>query len=149
MDESRIRTLEQRLLSERERAVRAVRRLDETARASATDDGELSTWPLHLADEGTDAMEAEKALMLLGQEGRYLVDIDAALRRLYRDPDGFGVCEACGERIAFERLEIVPWALLCMACQTAAETGATPGVAAADARAAAADDGTAAPADER
>jgi len=42
-----------------------------------------------------------------------LAEIDAALDRLYRTPKQFGVCEATGQPIPFERLEIVPWARTC------------------------------------
>jgi DnaK suppressor protein len=108
---------EGRLLQERERAIKAVRQLDESARLALIEDGDLTTLPLHLADEGTDAMEQEKALLLLGQEGRQLVEIDSALRRLYGKQDEFGKCEMCGGEIAFERLDIVPWAMRCLSCQ--------------------------------
>lgn len=123
MKKSEREHLEKRLLKERERAQKAVRQLDETVRAGTTDDGELSTYPLHLADEGTDAIEQEKGLMLLSHEGRRLFEIDEALRRLYRDPDAFGVCESCGNNIAFERLDVVPWTRLCVDCQQRAEAG--------------------------
>jgi DnaK suppressor protein len=123
MKDSQRAHLEQRLLKERERAQKALRQLDETARAGTADDGELSTYPLHLADEGTDTIEQEKGLMLLSQEGRRLAEIDDALRRLYREPESFGRCEACGGDITFERLDVVPWTRLCVDCQERAETG--------------------------
>ena len=37
-----------------------------------------------MADQGTDAMEREKAFLFASQEGRFLWHIDEALRRLYR-----------------------------------------------------------------
>jgi DnaK suppressor protein len=116
--------LENRLQQERERALKALRSLEEMARAGSGDDGELSSYPLHLADEGTDAIEQEKGLLLMSQEGRRLAEIDDALRRLYRDPDNFGTCEVCGGTIRFERLDLVPWARLCRDCQERAERGA-------------------------
>jgi DnaK suppressor protein len=39
------------------------------------------------------------------------------------DEGGFGRCQSCGESIAEERLQAVPWALLCMRCQSADERG--------------------------
>ena len=83
----------------------------------------LTSYPLHLADHGTDAIEKEKELLLLSTEGRRLYEIDAALRRLYRDPERFGVCERCGRKIDFERLAIVPWARHCVECKTLEENG--------------------------
>jgi RNA polymerase-binding transcription factor DksA len=38
--------------------------------------------------------------------------IDAALKRLHRNPEQFGICEDTGEDVPFERLDAVPWAHL-------------------------------------
>lgn len=43
--------------------------------------------------------------------------IERALVRLDADPDDFGLCEACDEDIAPRRLEVMPWARFCIACQ--------------------------------
>jgi RNA polymerase-binding transcription factor DksA len=120
MDSRRRNDIEKRLLRERSRVLRTFERLDLDAR-SATDDGDLTSYPLHLADEGTDAMEKEKDLALLSSEGRMLYEIDDALRRLYRDPERFGECERCGRAIEAERLELVPWARLCVTHKGAEE----------------------------
>jgi DnaK suppressor protein len=124
MTKSQREHLETRLQKERERALKALRQLEDSARAGVADDGELSTYPLHLADEGTDAIEQEKGLLLLSQEGRRLAEIDDALRKVYRTPERFGRCEVCDDEIQFERLDIVPWAKLCRTCQERAEVGA-------------------------
>ncbi len=110
--------LEQRLLRERERAMKAFRQLDERTKVSAgEDDGSLTRYPLHLADEGTDTIEREKDFLLLSKEGRLVYWIDDALRMLYKRPDEYGQCIECGDHIAFERLDIIPWAQLCLDCQ--------------------------------
>ena len=45
------------------------------------------------------------------------------LRALDRLQDGdLGACEECGEPIAAARLDALPWATLCLDCQTAAES---------------------------
>ena len=41
--------------------------------------------------------------------------IDAALSRM--DSKTYGVCEDCGEAISPRRLEAIPWADRCIACQ--------------------------------
>lgn len=114
--------LEQRLLRERERAVRVYQRLDERARTAAGDDGGVTLYPLHMADEGTDTMEQEKDFLLLSQEGRLVYAIDSALRTLYRQPEHYGRCVECGDSIALERLDLIPWAHLCLDCQTSEES---------------------------
>lgn len=53
---------------------------------------------------------------------RKLVQIEDALRRLAEDPEAFGECEGCNEPIPPRRLELMPFARLCAACQGAAET---------------------------
>lgn len=46
-----------------------------------------------------------------------LRDIELALRRMAEHPDDFGLCEDCGEDIPARRLELMPWARLCIECQ--------------------------------
>ena len=71
----------------------------------------------HMADQGTDAMEREKAFLFASQEGRFLWHIDQALRRLYKSPETFGKCHQCGDEIAFERLDALPHARYCIKCK--------------------------------
>ncbi|HEX7118432.1 MAG TPA: TraR/DksA C4-type zinc finger protein [Longimicrobiales bacterium] len=114
--------LEKRLLRERERALRALAQFDERSKVSQQEeDGDLTTYPLHLADEGTDTMEQEKEFLLASKEGRMVYWIDDALRTLYKEPERFGICAECEAPIAFERLDIVPWTRLCVDCQRAEE----------------------------
>lgn len=115
--------LEQRLLQERDRASRALERLDEAATIATEEDGDLSSYSQHLADSGTDTMEQEKSLMLLGKEGARLIEIDEALQRIYKAPERYGHCDECGAEITFERLDVVPWARHCLECQTRLESG--------------------------
>jgi RNA polymerase-binding transcription factor len=116
MSKSELEYLEKRLLKERERALKALRALDDSV-SPTSGDGDLTTYPLHLADEGTDTMEQEQSFLLLSKEGRLLIDIDEALRTVYKEPERFGKCIHCGSAIAFERLDLVPWARLCVDCQ--------------------------------
>ena len=51
------------------------------------------------------------------QRAGQLAAINAALARLERDPEGFGVCEVCDEDIPTRRLELLPWVVRCTACQ--------------------------------
>lgn len=118
MKKKELSHLEQRLLHERERALKALSRLDERVSNSADEgDGDLTTYPFHLADEGTDTMEREKDFLLLSKEGRLVYWIDDALRTLYKSPKAYGRCTDCGQEISLERLDLVPWASLCVDCQ--------------------------------
>lgn len=116
------RRVEERLREERQRAIELLDGFDATREKSLQEDmGELSVYRFHPADLGTEMMEKEKQFLLASSEGRHLYEIDDALRRLYRDPEGFGSCGRCGKSIAMERLEVVPEATLCAECQRVVE----------------------------
>ena len=53
--------------------------LDTTIKDSS---GDLSGYSYHMADQGTDAEEREKAFLLASKSGRLLYHIDEALRRI-------------------------------------------------------------------
>lgn len=115
MDEKRRESLEQRLLQERREALEALNEFDDRARnAPGEEDGDLTNYPLHMADEGTDTMQQEKEFLLASKEGRRLYAIDEALRRIYKRPDEVGQCVECGREIADERLELIPWTTTCV-----------------------------------
>lgn len=107
--------LEKRLRDERERALRSLNRSVETSAGATEEDraGDLTSMPFHQADLGTDTMQEELDASNATRISRELAEIDAALERLYRDPQRFGVCEQTGEPIPFERLDIIPWARTC------------------------------------
>ena len=83
--------MEKRLLEERARALRSLGLFDEMAKADReSGDSDLAVYTDHMADQGTEAMEREKAALFATKEGRYLYRLEEALRRLYNDPKGFG-----------------------------------------------------------
>jgi len=117
--------LQQRLLRERDRALRSLGQYDELAKESAEqNDSDSYSYSDHMADLGTDAMEREKMMLFASKEGRYLYRIEEALRRLYKDPDKFGTCHGCGNLIDFDRLDTLPHARYCMDCKKKEEDAA-------------------------
>jgi len=62
---------------------------------------------------GTDKIDVELEASNETRMSRELEEIDAALERLYRTPERFGICEETGQPIPFERLDIIPWARTC------------------------------------
>jgi RNA polymerase-binding transcription factor len=48
-----------------------------------------------------------------------LRDVERALAKL--DEATYGVCDGCGTPIAAERLETIPWAVLCVRCASASK----------------------------
>ncbi len=121
MKKKELNHLEKRLLEERERVVNELGHYDEqTLQAS---NGDMSSYSFHMADQGTDAMEREKRFLFASKEGRYLWHVNEALRRLYQNPKDFGKCHECGDEIAFERLDALPHARLCINCKAKEEDG--------------------------
>ncbi len=73
-----------------------------------------------VADEDAQAL-SEMLQVLASQRNRgqaeLLGRIDAALGKLARTPDDFGLCEECEEELDPRRLALMPYAALCPACQ--------------------------------
>lgn len=82
--------------------------------------GDNSSYSFHMADQGTDAQEREKAFMMAYREGRLIYHIDEALDRI--ENKVYGLCEECGGAISDARLEAVPHARLCIECKSKEET---------------------------
>ena len=79
-----------------------------------------------MAEQGGDSLEREQAFLFASKEGRFLYHIDEALRRLYENPEQYGLCVECGSEVGFERLDALPHARLCIRCKEAEECAATP-----------------------
>jgi DnaK suppressor protein len=124
MSKKMLTHFEKRLLEERKRVLKELGNYNEAFNATPQSaDGDLSSYSFHMADQGTDAMEREKAFLFASQEGRFLWHIDEALRRLYRSPETFGKCQQCGEDIDFDRLDALPHARLCIKDKQREEDG--------------------------
>ncbi len=124
MTKKQLAYFEKRLLEERARALKEIGHYDESFNATLqAADGDLSSYSFHMADQGTDAMEREKAFLMASKEGRFLWHLNEALRRLYKAPEKFGKCESCGEDIGYDRLDALPHARLCISCKEKEEDG--------------------------
>ena len=115
LTEKQRRHLERRLQEERTRALRT---LNASVAEQADEDeqdrsGDLSAWPLHQADLGTDTMQSELDASNATRVSRELAEIDAALERLYNTPEKYGICEDTGDDIPYARLDLIPWARTC------------------------------------
>lgn len=125
MNKKELAHIEKRLMQERARAAKSLGIFDEMAKADReTGDSEMAAYTDHMADQGTEAMEREKAALFATKEGRYLYRIEEALRRLYNDPENFGMCHTCGAEVGFERLDALPHARYCIDCKKKEESAA-------------------------
>lgn len=66
-------------------------------------------------EEATESFEFEKRLALEKQTRDHLAEVDHTLQKF---EDGtYGLCDACQQPIAPQRLEVLPEASLCMDCK--------------------------------
>jgi DnaK suppressor protein len=71
------------------------------------------------ADVGAEVYEQERTLTIERSEQELLGEVEAALARL--EAGAYGQCARCGREIAVERLEAIPYAALCISCQSEVE----------------------------
>ena len=117
LSEQDLSELEQHLLAERRKIMKDMGHLENTVlKVNQRDSsGDLSGYSFHMADAGTDAMEREKAFLFASAEGRLLLEVNDALRRLYNGT--YGICELCEKPIARARLDAMPYTRLCVSCK--------------------------------
>ena len=82
-------------------------------------DEQVFTDPGDVADMSVIDTSADYFLRLANNQKKELNEIRDALDRLHRG--AYGVCEMCEEAIAVDRLKRLPYARLCIDCQTASE----------------------------
>ena len=75
--------------------------------------------PKDLADVASDDIDRKMIEAMGSQELKRLGMIDAALTRIKQGK--YGLCMKCGKKIPNERLEAIPYALMCIECKTAEE----------------------------
>ena len=119
VDVERFRT---RLLEERQRVVDAIDNIHSENPGSLGDETEEPLYQdNHLGDVATATFDREMATTLEDNSTHVLGEIDGALARI---EDGtFGTCKACGRPIDEERLEALPWAMLCIEDKRKQERG--------------------------
>lgn len=116
MDAKEMQMMKTKLLAERERLAADLEALEESTATTPKDSsGDLSSYSSHMADQGSDSMEREKAFLFASVKRRRLEEIDSALARI--EAGSFGVCESCGKQIPVKRLERMPGASLCVECK--------------------------------
>ena len=75
--------------------------------------------PKDLADIASDDIDRKMIEAIGSQELKRLKLIDSALTRIQQGK--YGLCVKCGKRIPQDRLEAIPYALMCIDCKTQEE----------------------------
>ncbi|HEV2387602.1 MAG TPA: TraR/DksA C4-type zinc finger protein [Candidatus Acidoferrales bacterium] len=115
MDKKRLEYFKKKLQAKRDELLRAIARTEEQGRAADEDP------TVDLADKAANSYTKE---FLFGQTDTDRVTlrlVDEALRRIQQG--SYGECLICHEEIQQKRLEAVPWARHCVACQEKFEKG--------------------------
>ncbi len=105
------------LLAERDKILADIGQIQEISLKTTTKEasGNDATYSTHMADQGTDAQEREKAFFFSSRDNRYLQHLNEALERI--ENGTFGICICCGEEIPRARLEAVPITQHCVPCK--------------------------------
>ncbi len=64
----------------------------------------------------TAAVDRERDLALSAQARAEVAEIDVALDKI--DEGRYGICDRCGKAIPKARLEVIPWAAMCVNCKS-------------------------------
>ncbi len=73
-----------------------------------------------MADQATGNNEVHIQLKLKQTDAKILQAIEEALSRM--EQGTFGICRDCGEPIAPERLNAIPWTRVCIECKEKQQT---------------------------
>ena len=104
-----VERLKQKLLQKRRSLLNEVREKHASNLESGTDGIQ------DIADQATTAYTKEVLLSIGDAERQLLKQVDAALEKMRLKK--YGLCERCGETIGQKRLEALPFARFCIACQ--------------------------------
>jgi DnaK suppressor protein len=113
--------LKRQLEEHREHVVGALEYLQRENPGSMEDEGGEGPIDNHLAETASLTLDREIDYTLQGNEEEVLQAIDAALARI--EEGTYGKCQRCGQAIAPERLEAIPYATLCIDCKRKDERG--------------------------
>jgi len=106
---TKVEKFKQRLLAKRKMLLSGVRGSNVKSLETHTDGIQ------DIADQASSAYTKEFLLSIGDAERRMLNQVDEALDRIRQET--YGLCDGCGELIGERRLEALPFAKLCIACQ--------------------------------
>lgn len=111
MTPAQLRPFKARLAALREEIVgKGPKRIEPNREAAGEVGGDQDEQPLNEMLQSIASNRNRNDTVILGR-------IAKALRKIDDDPEGFGLCEDCGEDLLAARLEAVPYAELCIDCQ--------------------------------
>jgi DnaK suppressor protein len=115
MDQKKLRVFRERLQQKKQEILEAYNK-NKTYGKEADEDGAQD-----IADKASNSYAKEFLFSLSNSERELLQLMDDALTRI--EDKRFGVCLSCDEEMNQKRLDAVPWARHCLACQEKQELG--------------------------
>lgn len=121
MDQATLEDFRTRLVAMSRRLREDAAAIAEEARGGSEGEnaGDLSHYPLHLGDRGTEEFLVDLNATTLESQAQLLDETLAAIERI--DAGSFGICQDCGKEIDVERLEVLLSTPLCIDCARRAE----------------------------
>jgi RNA polymerase-binding protein DksA len=116
-----VERLRELLVAQRESAEHAYRLVHDGNPVSLEEETEEESFDNHLADVATATYMRELDFTIEDNIEHLIAEIDAALERI--DEGTYGTCVRCGNTIAEERLEAMPYATMCIECKRLDERG--------------------------
>lgn len=110
-DETELATLREELTRQRE----DLRREIEDHGAAPDSDEVTFEGDAGFADRSHSTEERSRVISVVRALRSNLHDVERAIAKI--DAGSYGTCERCGNPIGAERLEAIPWALLCIDCK--------------------------------
>lgn len=116
MDKNKLRHFEELLLKEKNRRAEDLTDVEQGKGISLRDaTSELSSYDNHPGDLGNETFEAEKNISFRTRDKFLLSEVETALKKISEGT--YGSCEICHKEIGTERLEVRPYARLCIDCE--------------------------------
>ena len=108
------------LLEKREEVLKEIKDIaHESSKSLKEASGDLSGYSYHIADMASDSYDREFILNIASAEQEVVYEIDEALKRI--NEGKYGKCVECNKKIPVQRLKALPYAKLCIQCQSKEE----------------------------
>lgn len=115
MDKKELAHFKDLLLKERSKVEGILNKMENNFSESMEEyTSELSAYDNHPADLGTEMFMKEHDMGLKNKNNDTIYEIEESLRNI--DEGNYGICKVCGKEIDFNRLELLPYAKLCIDC---------------------------------
>ncbi len=117
MEEEKLQYFKRKLINEKSRVQSLINELKQNGVINSNSEmaSEISFYDNHPSDTATELFDAEKGLALKANEVSIINKIENALKSI--ENHTYGKCKSCGKDIIQERLEFIPYAENCVACE--------------------------------